>query len=86
MVRNPIRDQVAIVGLGTTGFSRDSGGRSSKALACEASINAIRDAGLTAADINGIVGAAEPGGPALPQDPLVQFRIVLTLIPVQIDE
>lgn len=64
MVRNPIRDQVAIVGLGTTGFSRDSGGRSSKALACEASINAIRDAGLTAADINGIVGAAEPGGPA----------------------
>jgi len=63
MARNPIRDQVAIVGLGSTGFSRDSGGRSSKALACEASIRAIRDAGLTAQDIDGIVGAAEPGGP-----------------------
>ena len=63
MARNPIRDQVAIVGLGSTGFSRDAGGRSSKALACEASIRAIRDAGLEAADIDGLVGAAEPGGP-----------------------
>jgi len=63
MARNPIRDEVAIVGLGSTGFSRDAGGRSSKALACEASIRAIRDAGLEAADIDGLVGAAEPGGP-----------------------
>jgi acetyl-CoA acetyltransferase len=63
MARNPIRDQVAIVGLGTTGFSRDAGGRSSKSLACEASIGAIRDAGLEAKDIDGIVGPLEPGGP-----------------------
>ena len=63
MARNPIRDEVAIVGLGSTGFSRDADGRSSKALACEASIRAIRDAGLEAADIDGLVGAAEPGGP-----------------------
>ncbi len=62
--RNPIRDQVAIVGLGSTGFSRDAGGRSSKAMACEASIRAIRDAGLGAGDIDGLVGAAEPGGPS----------------------
>ncbi len=63
MARNPIRDEVAIVGVGTTGFSRDAGGRSSKSLACEASINAIRDAGLTAKDIDGVVGPLEPGGP-----------------------
>ena len=64
MPRNPIRDQGAIVGIGSTGFSRDAGGRSSKALACEASIRAIRDAGFEASDIDGIVGAAEPGGPS----------------------
>ena len=63
MARNPIADEVAIVGLGSTGFSRDSGGRSAKALACEASIRAIRDAGLEPGDIDGLVGAAEPGGP-----------------------
>ena len=64
MARNPIRDRVAIVGLGSTGFSRDAGGRSSKALACEASIRALRDAGLGAGDVDGLVGAAEPGGPS----------------------
>ena len=63
-MRNPIRDQVAIVGVGSTGFGRDSGGVSSKAAACDASIRAIRDAGLEKADIDGIVGAGEPGGPA----------------------
>ena len=57
MARYPIRDQVAIVGVGSTGFSRDAGGRSSKSLACEASIAAVRDAGLQAKDIDGIVGA-----------------------------
>jgi acetyl-CoA acetyltransferase len=63
MARNPIRDQVAIVGLGSTGFTRDAGERSSKSLACEASIRAIHDAGMTAKDIDGIVGPLEPGGP-----------------------
>ena len=63
MARNPIRDEIAIVGLGSTGFHRDSGGRSAKALACDASIRAIRDAGFEPGDIDGIVGAAEPGGP-----------------------
>jgi acetyl-CoA acetyltransferase len=61
--RYPIRDQIAIVGLGSTEFSRDSGGRSPASLACEASIQAIRDAGQKKADIDGVVGVAEPGAP-----------------------
>jgi acetyl-CoA acetyltransferase len=63
MARNPIRDEVAIVGLGSTGFSRDAGERSPKSLACEASISAIHDAGLAAKDIDGVVGPLEPGSP-----------------------
>jgi len=62
MTRNPIKDQIAIVGIGTTGFTRTSD-RSSLALALDASTQAIRDAGLTAADINGVVSIAEPGAP-----------------------
>src|SRR5690606_23923868 len=60
--RNPIKDQVAIVGVGTTGFARTSD-RSALALALDASTKAIRDAGLTAADIDGVVAIAEPGAP-----------------------
>jgi acetyl-CoA acetyltransferase len=56
------QDQVAIVGIGSTGFRRDHG-RSSAALAAEASIAAIRDAGLQREDIDGVVVAAEPGAP-----------------------
>jgi acetyl-CoA acetyltransferase len=62
MSRNPIQDTIAIAGVGTTGFSR-AVGRSSLALALEASTRAIRDAGLTARDINGVVSLAEPGAP-----------------------
>jgi acetyl-CoA acetyltransferase len=62
MARNPIQDQVAIVGVGTTGFSRTSD-KSSLANALDASTKAIRDAGLTAADINGVVSVGEPGAP-----------------------
>ncbi len=54
--RYPARDQVAIVGVGTTEFSRDSG-RSELALVVEAcQKNAIRDAGLTKHDIDGLSG------------------------------
>jgi acetyl-CoA acetyltransferase len=60
--RNPIKDQVAIVGVGSTGFRRTSD-RSPLALALEASTNAIRDAGLAPSDINGVVSLAEPGAP-----------------------
>jgi acetyl-CoA acetyltransferase len=61
--RNPIRDEIAIVGVGSTDFSRDAGGRSPASLACEAAIAAIRDAGLEKGDIDGVVGALEPGAP-----------------------
>ena len=60
--RNPVKDQVAVVGVGSTGFSRASD-RTAHANACDAAIAAIRDAGLTAADIDGIVMPGEPGGP-----------------------
>lgn len=56
-VRNPARDQVAIVGLGRSPYSRDRGERSQGALVVEASVEAIRDAGLSAADIDGICGS-----------------------------
>ena len=60
--RNPAKDRVAVVGVGSTGFTRASG-RSSASLACEASIAAIRNAGLTAADIDGVVSTGEIGAP-----------------------
>jgi acetyl-CoA acetyltransferase len=63
VARNPIKDQVAIVGVGSTGFSRTND-RSALALALDASTKAIRDAGLTAADINGVVTIGEPGAPS----------------------
>jgi acetyl-CoA acetyltransferase len=46
--------QTAIAGIGQTEFSKDSG-RSELRLAAEASLAAIRDAGLTPADIDGMV-------------------------------
>jgi acetyl-CoA acetyltransferase len=62
MARNPIKDQVAIVGVGSTGFDRH-GTRTSASLAAEAATAAIRDAGLSAADIDGIVSTGEPAAP-----------------------
>ena len=62
MTRNPIKDAISFVGIGTTGFGRTSD-RSSLALALDASTRAIRDAGLAAHDINGVVCIAEPGAP-----------------------
>jgi len=54
--RYPIRDQIAIVGVGTTDYSRDSG-KSELGLVADSSRAAIRDAGLTAQDIDGVVGS-----------------------------
>ena len=48
------RDRCAIVGIGATDFSRDSG-RSELTLATQAARAALDDAGLTVADIDGIV-------------------------------
>ncbi len=57
MSRNGIRDQIAIVGVGSTGFTRRSLDRSNSALAYEASVAAIRDAGLRAEDIDGVISS-----------------------------
>ena len=48
------RDRCAIVGIGTTDYSFNSG-RSTLTLAAQAASAAIADAGLEAADIDGIV-------------------------------
>ena len=56
MHRNPVKDQIAIVGVGSTGFSRSSS-RSNASLAFEAAVAAIRDAGLGPADIDGVVNS-----------------------------
>jgi acetyl-CoA acetyltransferase len=58
MARNPIKDQIAFVGVGSTGFSRDAKARSRLDLALEACVKAIQDSGLTREDINGVVGTA----------------------------
>lgn len=61
--RNPVKDQVAIVGVGSTGFTRTSD-RSALALGLDAATQAIRDAGLRACDVDGVVAVAEPGAPS----------------------
>lgn len=50
---NLIRDKTAIVGIGQTEYSRDSG-RDELDLACEAIKKAVADAGLTMSDIDGL--------------------------------
>ncbi|MGE2692821.1 thiolase C-terminal domain-containing protein [Mycolicibacterium pulveris] len=51
---HPLRDRCAIVGIGATDFSSNSG-RTELALAAQACTAAIADAGFTPADIDGIV-------------------------------
>ena len=58
MARNPMRDQVAIVGIGSTKYTRD-GKRTPLALGLEAATKAILDAELTKKDIDGICGSSE---------------------------
>jgi acetyl-CoA acetyltransferase len=48
------RDRCAIAGIGATDFSRDSG-RTELSLATQASLAALADAGLTPAEVDGIV-------------------------------
>src|SRR3990172_9108836 len=49
-----IRNKAAIVGIGQTEFSKDSG-RSTLRMALEAILEALDDAGLKPADVDGIV-------------------------------
>lgn len=55
MARNPLKDQVAIIGVGSTPYGRDLG-RSELSLGLEAAVNAIRDAGIDPQAIDGICG------------------------------
>lgn len=50
---NLVRDRTAIVGIGQTEFSRNSG-RDELDMACEAIKNAVEDAGLTLDDVDGL--------------------------------
>ena len=56
MARNPLRDTVAVVGLGSTPYARDLG-RTHLSLGCEAALKAIADAGIDRQQIDGICGS-----------------------------
>jgi acetyl-CoA acetyltransferase len=58
--RNPIKDQVAIIGLGSTGYTRHAAGRTQSSLALEACTKAVLDAGLDKSMIDGVVGTTPP--------------------------
>lgn len=55
-MRYPIKDQTAIVGVGSPPYLRDAG-QSPMALVARACLDAIRDAGLSAVDIDGVCGS-----------------------------
>ena len=56
MARNPIRGNVAIAGVGSTTYERDSR-RTDLALGLEAAVRAIEDAGIDRQSIDGICGS-----------------------------
>lgn len=55
--RNPMKDQVAIAAAATTGFRAANAPTSQTELAARACIDVIRQAGLTAGDIDGLCGS-----------------------------
>ncbi|OHV30428.1 MULTISPECIES: thiolase family protein [Pseudofrankia] len=55
MARNPLKDQLAVVGVGSTPYGRDLK-RTELSLALEAAVAAIEDAGLDRQEIDGICG------------------------------
>ena len=63
-MRHPLRDQAAVVGIGATEFSKDSG-RSELKLAVEAVAAAIADAGLQLADVDGLCTYAMDKSPEI---------------------
>jgi len=56
MARNPLRGQVAVVGVGSTTYARDVR-KTYLGLALEAAIAAIKDAGIDRQEIDGICGS-----------------------------
>jgi acetyl-CoA acetyltransferase len=69
-VHSRLRDATAIVGLGQTEFSK-AAGRSETQLAAEAIVAALADAGLTTADVDGLVSYTI--------DPVEETELVRTL-------
>ena len=57
---NPSKDQVAIVGIGTTPYQRSIASRSAASLAVEACKAALEDAGISPRDVGGICAANIP--------------------------
>jgi acetyl-CoA acetyltransferase len=55
--RNPAKDALAFAGVGVSPYSRDRGATTELAMLLQACTAAIRDAGLSAGDIDGVVGA-----------------------------
>jgi acetyl-CoA acetyltransferase len=58
--RNPAKDKVAIASAATTGFTAKNTPRTQLSYAVEASIAALREAGVDAATVDGIVGSSSP--------------------------
>ncbi|MDE8653562.1 thiolase family protein [Novosphingobium album (ex Liu et al. 2023)] len=56
MARNPLKDQVAVVGVGSTAYGRDQQ-RSLLSLGVEAALKAMADAGIDRRGIDGICGS-----------------------------
>jgi acetyl-CoA acetyltransferase len=56
MARQALRNQVAIVGVGSTPYARDHG-RSHLSLGLEAAVKALADAGIDRRDVDGICGS-----------------------------
>jgi len=54
---NPIKDATSFAGVWRSPYSRDRGSTTELTMVLEACTEAIRDAGLSAADIDGVVGA-----------------------------
>lgn len=63
-MRNELGGRAAIVGIGATEFSKDSG-RSEMSLACEAVLAAIEDAGVKPSEIDGMVTYSADNNPEI---------------------
>lgn len=67
-MESKLKDKYCIVGVGETEFSRGSG-RSTRAMAVDAIRNAMKDAGLTGADVDGML--SYHGGDSTPSTTLM---------------